>query len=65
MPIFSWITPSYVDLICAFFSSIYAAPCGPGMRSIFLITLLLLLYSFFHYPHLLSPGYPGQESSVP
>ena len=64
MPIFYWITPSSVDLVCAIFSS-YAAPCGPGMQSIFPIMLLLLLYAFFHYPHLISPGYPGQESSVP
>ena len=46
MPNFSWITSSSVDLVCANF-------CGPGMQSIFPITLLLLLYAFFHYSHLL------------
>ena len=28
------------------------------------VGLMELLYAFFNHPHIVSPGYPGQESSV-
>ena len=31
--------------------------------AVFCFCLLLLLGAFFNHPHLVSPGYPGQESS--